>query len=184
MEVVLALVVVIAVIIFGALISMGNERQKRAIDGLREQVVLWAMQDLRIKREHLEREVKVDNPLIWLNRVVSKVTGNNLALEVVEFFDEQQALVCRSRGGDRVVITPLSPATLRQKAKGKRVRLAKIAVHNPLNSIPSGTRHYEISVLNGGMLFDLELPIAWEAMIGQQVEHVDRLWLYTFPSNK
>lgn len=53
MEMILALVVVIAVIIFGALISMGNERQRRALDGIREQTALWASQDLRLKREKL-----------------------------------------------------------------------------------------------------------------------------------
>ena len=57
MEIILAVVVGVAVIIFGALISLGNERQRKAIDGLREQVVLWAMQDLRIKRESLARDV-------------------------------------------------------------------------------------------------------------------------------
>lgn len=181
MEIILALVVVIAVIIFGALLSVGNERQRRAIDGLREQVVLWAIQDLRIKREKLAREIKVDDPLGWLNRVTTKVTGINLVLEVEEFFDEPNALVCCSGDGGRVVITPLSPAILRQKAQGNHTRLAQVAVHNPLLSLPRGTRKNEISVLNGGMLFDLELPLAWKALTGQQAEHMDRLWLYILP---
>jgi len=68
MELVLAIVVVVAVIFFGALISMGNERQRKAIDELREQTALWAMQDLRIKRERLARDVRVDDPLSWLNK--------------------------------------------------------------------------------------------------------------------
>ena len=181
MEIILALVVVIAVIIFGALLSMGNERQRRAIDGLREQIVLWAMQDLRIKREKLAREVKVDDPLAWLNKAVAKVTGNNRDLGGSEFFDEPQALVCSSTDGDKVVITPLSPAALRQRAQGNRARLAQVAVDNPLVSIPRGTRRYEVSVLNGGMLFDLELSLAWKALTGQQVEQIDRLWLYILP---
>lgn len=63
MEIILAIVVGAAVIFFGALISIGNERQRRAIDALREQTVLWAMQDLRIKRERLAREVRIDDPL-------------------------------------------------------------------------------------------------------------------------
>ena len=67
MEIILAIVVASAVIFFGALISMGNERQRKAIDGLREQVVLWAVQDLTIKREKLSRSVSVANPLEWFN---------------------------------------------------------------------------------------------------------------------
>lgn len=43
MEIILAIVVAAAVVFFGALISMGNERQRRAIDELREQVVMWAV---------------------------------------------------------------------------------------------------------------------------------------------
>ena len=183
MEIILALVVVIAVIIFGALLSMGNERQRRAIDGLREQIVLWAMQDLRIKREKLARDVKVDDPLGWLNSVVAKVIGNNLDLEVEEFFDEPQALVCRSRDVGKVVLTPLSPAALRQRNQVNRARLAQVAVNNPLLSLPRGTQQHEISVLNGGMLFDLELPLAWKALTAQQVEHIDCLWIYNFPNN-
>jgi hypothetical protein len=49
-----------------------------------------------MKREELAREIKVDDPLGWLNRVVSKVTGNKLVLEVDEFFDKPQALICHS----------------------------------------------------------------------------------------
>jgi len=178
MEIILALVVVIAVIIFGALISMGNERQRRAIDGLREQIVLWAVQDLRIKREKLALEVKVDDPLVWLNRVITKVTGNNLVLEMDEFFDTPQALVCHFIGGCKVILTPLSPATLRQEAQAHRNRLSQTVLKHPLQSLPRNTRQHEISVLNGGMLFDLELPVAWKALTGQQVEKIDRLWLY------
>ena len=181
MEIILALVVVIAVIIFGALISIGNERQRKAIDRLREQVVLWALQDLRIKQEKLAREVKVDDPLEWLKSVVAKVTGNNLVLEVDEIFDEPQALVCRSSDGGRAVLTPLSPVTLRQRTRGSRARLNQITVNNPLFSLPRGTQHYEVSVLNAGMLFDLELPLAWESLSGQQAAQIDRLWLYIFP---
>ena len=181
MEMILALVVVIAVIIFGALISMGNERQRRAIDGLREQVVLWAMQDLTIKREKLAREVKVDDPLVWLNSVVTRVTGNKIVLEMDEFFDEPPALVCRSRDGDKIVITPLSPAILLDKGQRKRARLNQITLSNPLFSLPKGTSTYEISVLNGGMLFDLELPFVWEVLTGQHVDQIGRWWLYIFP---
>ena len=57
MEIMLAIVVALAVIFFGALISMGNERQRRAIDNLREQVVNWAQQDLLLKHAELARAI-------------------------------------------------------------------------------------------------------------------------------
>lgn len=92
MELFLAIVAALAVIFFGALISMGNERQRKAIDELREQVVLWAVQDLKIKRERLAHDVTVDDPLGWFNKTVSKVCGYDLKLQVHEVFEEPQAL--------------------------------------------------------------------------------------------
>ncbi len=93
MEIILAIVVGIAVIFFGALISMGNERQRRAIDALREQTVLWAMQDLRIKRERLARDVRVDDPIAWLNKIYSRVCNIEASLQIVEAFDGPRAFV-------------------------------------------------------------------------------------------
>ena len=46
MELLLAVIVCASVIFFGVLISIGNVRQSRAIDNLREQITLWAIHDL------------------------------------------------------------------------------------------------------------------------------------------
>ena len=84
METILAVMLATAVILFGTLISLGNERQRKAIDGLREQVFLWAVQDLKIKREHLVRTVQVPDPLDWLNKITSKIRGYDLQLQIIE----------------------------------------------------------------------------------------------------
>ena len=179
MEIVLAFVVVAAVIIFGALISMGNERQRRAIDDLREQIVLWAMQDLRIKRERFARDVRIDDPLDWLNRTVTKIWGYDLNLQAVEAYDEPQTLICTSEdGANRVAFALRSPGEIRQISHGRRNRLSKFADQNPLLSLPRGATAVEFSALNCGMLFDLELPIAWKRLAGQEVEHIERMWMY------
>jgi len=182
MELLLALAVITAVIIFGALISLGNERQRRAIDELREQVVLWAIQDLRIKREHLAREVRVDDPLEWLNRIATKAYGYDLKLQVVEAFDEPRALVCSTGDGSgRVVFTPVSPDDIRRFRKEKRGRLSQVAAQSPLFLFPRKTTEYEISALNGGMVFDLELPLAWNSLTGQRLLDGERIWMYVIP---
>ena len=93
MEIILAIVVASAVIFFGALISAGNERQRKAIDGLREQVILWAVQDLQIKREKLAHEVRVDDPLNWLNKIIGKTCNLEGSLQVIEVFEGPRALV-------------------------------------------------------------------------------------------
>ncbi len=171
MEILLAIVVVSAVIFFGALISMGNERQRKAIDNLREQVVLWAVQDLRIKRERLARAVQVPDPLSWLNKTASKVCGYNLQLQVLEMFEVPQSLICASGDGSvKVIFSPLSPADLRRIKSSKQNRLSQFAGHHPLLFLPKGVNVHEVSALNGGHLFDLELTLAWKALTGQSLE--------------
>lgn len=178
MEIVLAIVVVVAVIFFGALISMGNERQRKAIDELREQTVLWAIQDLHIKRERLAREVRVDDPLGWLNRMTSKVCGYDLNLQVVEAFDEPRALICATGEGGKVVFSPLSPDEIRQLKRDRRSRLSQYADRNPLLSLPRCLSAREISILNTSIAFDLELRLAWKGLTGQGVEQMERVWVY------
>ena len=180
MELILAVVVVAAVIFFGALISAGNERQRKAIDNLREQTSLWAMQDLRIKREQLARGVRVDDPLVWINKITSKVTGHNLDLRVVETFDKPQALICAAGDGShaKIVFTPLSPRDVHGMKHAKHSRLSEYANRNPLLSLPRSVTALECSILNAGILFDLELPMAWKGLTGQESDRLERLWIY------
>jgi hypothetical protein len=181
MEIILALVVTLAVIFFGALISAGNERQRRAIDSLREQVVLWALQDLTIKREHLVKTIQVPDPLGWLNKIASRVCGHDLQLHIVETSGTPQALVCTSGDGNRwVIFSPLAPADLRKIKKGRQNRLIQSAEQRSLLSLPKGAAVSELSVFNAGYLFDFELSLAWNALTGQNLEKVNRLWMYEF----
>ncbi len=179
MEIVLAIVVVMAVIFFGALISVGNERQRKAIDNLREQTMLWAIQDLRIKREKLAREVRVDDPLGWLNRVATTACGYDLNLQVVEAYEEPRVLICAAgNSGSKVLFSPLSPDEIRRIKREKHSRLTEYALQNPLLFLPRKVRAYKLSVLNVSLLFDLELQLAWHGLTRQQVEQMQYLWIY------
>lgn len=181
MEIILAIVVAAAVIFFGALISMGNERQRKAIDGLREQVVLWAVQDLKIKREHLAQTVQVPDPLGWLNQTASKVCGYNLKLKVLEMFDEPQSLICTTGdGGKLIIFSPLSPADISRIKSSNKSRLSQFAIQNPLLLMPRKVNIYELSVLNGGTFFDLEVSSAWKELTGLKLNSVDRIWVYEY----
>jgi hypothetical protein len=181
MDIILAVVVASAVILFGALISMGNERQRRAIDQLREQTMLWAMHDLQIKREKLAREVKVDNPQNWLNTIASRVCGYDLKLQIVEIFEEPQSLLCSSTDGQhKIVFSFLSPSHVRGIKKSKHNRLDRFTEHNPLLSLPKDVMGYELSPLNSGILFDLELELVWRNLTGHQLGVTNRLWMYEY----
>lgn len=176
MDVILAILVLGAVIFFGALISAGNERQRKALDGIREQAALWAMQDLRLKREKLEQNVIVDDPVVWLNQVVAKVYGENLNLIISEILDEPQVLVCLGKGERKLLLSPTSPNDLRNLTKKHKSKLSSIGNANPLMSLPRSIEKIEISILNAGIFFDLELPIAWKLITGH--ETMGNLWLY------
>lgn len=178
MEMILALVVAIAVLIFGALISMGNERQRRVIDELRKQVILWAMQDLRIKREKLVREVNVEDPLIWLNQVIIRASGEFLDLKIVEIFDNPHALVCATKAGERVVVSLNSPADIRRIKRERKSKLSRVDNRHPLLALPRRPDMIKISILNGGVLFDLELPMVWNALTQSKESNIQTLWVY------
>ncbi len=181
MDAVFAILVLGAVIFFGALISAGNERQRKALEGIREQTAQWAMQDLHLKREKLAREVKVDDPLAWLNQVVAKVCGENLGLTVTEVFDDPQALMCNDKNGHKVVFSPVSPDKIRLMPQHNKNQLLRMGKVHPLFKLPRDIRPKEISVLNGGVLFDLELMLAWPILSGGKIQSTERIWIYFCP---
>lgn len=178
MDAVFAILVLGAVIFFGALISASNECQRKALDGIREQAAQWAMQDLRLKREKLAREVKVDDPVAWLNQVVAKVYGENLDLTVTEVFDNPQALICTAKDGRKVVLAPLSPDDIRRLTAKKTGKLSRVTNFHPLLKFSRKVEYLKLSILNAGVLFDLELPIVWKLVTRQDELETDSLWMY------
>lgn len=177
MEIILAIVVATAVIFFGALISMGNEQQRKAIDDLREQVVLWAMQDLRIKRENLSRDVRVDDPLMWLDKIITKILKDDPNLRIADVFENPQVLVCTTADNRKIFFSPLSPTEIQRTKHNQRAKLSQFANRNPLIYIPKRITTYQLSNLNSGILFDLELKLAWKKLMDQDSE-IDSLWMY------
>lgn len=179
MDAIFAILVLGAVIFFGALISAGNERQRKALDGIREQAAQWAMQDLRLKREKLAREVKVDDPLAWLNQVVAKVYGDDLGLTVTEVFDNPQALVCTAKDGRKVVFSPVSLNEIRRLKREHKSKLSRVGSMHPLLELPRGVEQLEISILNSHILFEMELPMVWKKLAGLDIGGAERLSMYT-----
>jgi hypothetical protein len=167
MEIILAIVVATTVIFFGVLISLGNERQRKAIAALREQTTLWAIQDLHMKREKLAREVKIDDAISWLNGVVARVYGDDLGLIILEVWDNSQALACVTKNRKKIIFSTMSPVEIRRGAGYRKNRLYQLTYH-PLGIISHNTRYIEISILNGGILFDLELQAAWKLLMNKE----------------
>ena len=179
MEILLAIVVASAVIFFGALISMGNERQRKAIDGMREQITLWAVQDLMIKREKLARDVSVANPLEWFNNLAAKVLGYDPKLQFLEAFDEPRALMFISEDTSmKLVFSASSQKEINSLKASKRGRLSHFVEMNPLLTMPRNAKFHEFSALNCGAFFDLELSLAWKEISGQHPREANSVWMY------
>ncbi len=181
MEILLAIVVASAVIFFGALISIGNERQRKAIDGLREQVVLWAVQDLKIKRERFVHDIQVDDPISWISKLSSHICKRELDLRVVDYFEPTRALLCEARNENvKVIFSPLSPNEIRSTKRTQHNMLTKYTKINPTFLLSKATIKYRVTSLNGGPMLDLEFPIVWKALTGQSVDKMEEFWIYLY----
>lgn len=185
MELILTIVVASAVIFFGALISMGNERQRRAIDSLREEIIRWSEQDLLIKREKLSLVVQVPDPLKWFGQLASKVAGLNLRLYQAELLENTNVLsFLVENTSERILFTTSSPADIRRmNTRESRTQLHDVIV-NPLLSLPRNVTIRKISLSNGGFMFDLQFPLAWKALTGKEPEQGKEVWLYLFPDGR
>ncbi len=185
MEILLTVTIVTALVALGVTISLGNERQRQAIQGLREQVRAWTEQDIRLKREKLSRSVVVEDAQGWLIGLTARLWG--VGVEIVKLTTLQvkdaPAVVMLCQDGRRLVLTPtphqkfLEAVTRRRKGA-----LAQMEV-GVLGSQPRRVPVTELSVVNAGMFFDLEAQQAWKLITGQTMA-TERLWLYEVPPHK
>mgnify|MGYP006971734978 CR=1 FL=1 len=177
----LALTVLIALIVFGALISVGNERQRKAIDSISQQTQAWAIEDLRLKRGLVEINISIDNPIAWLNTVASRVLGRRTQFSVPEIAPNPFAVSFVDEDtGKTLVFSLLAPKALRALSREKRSELTDRTNQHPLIPWRKGITTLEMTMLNAGIFFDLELPIAWQAITKEQTNS-EHLWVYILP---
>lgn len=177
MDYFIALLVLVAVIVFGALFTVGNERQKRELAHIRVVEEQWAEQDLRIKRGKLSRETSIEDPVAWLCAVVSRALEEPLALVGKEVFENPDAVsFTDSESGRRFVFTLLPPAHIKKLSKQRKSN--RLGTLHPLLPVKRGVEVTELNMLNGGLLLDLELPHAWKGLTGKDTR-TERLWLYS-----
>jgi hypothetical protein len=178
-DLLLAVVVIGAVIAFGALISVGNERQRLAIEALHQAYRQWAVQDLRLKRGVISSQIQIDDPTAWLTKTISLAFGrktdvmdcqvHNTPVAVVEFREAESGMT--------VVFALESPQVLMPMLKKKRSAIRGDLGSNPLLRVGKKTPVVELSILNAGMMFDIEFPAAWNRLTGQ-VTQADVVWAY------
>jgi hypothetical protein len=182
MEYLIGTSVLLAVLLLGALISSANERQRKAIDGLREQVEAWAEQDIRIKREKLARQIAIPDPLAWLEKTAAQVLGSAPGLVTAAPWqkDNLTAIIAVCKDGRRLVFTPLSRERFLKAVQLKGRGVLAQAETSLLGDKPKDASHYELSVLTSGMFFDIEADQVWLAITAQALP-AKRLTIFEIP---
>ena len=178
-DLLLSLVVIAAVVAFGALISVGNERQRKAIDRLHQAYKRWAVQDLRIKRGVATTQIQINDMTAWLTKITSLAFGRKTTVmdfqvhsspvNAIEFHDGEV--------GKTVVCVLETPETLATLLKRRRAVISGDLRPNPVFRVKKKSPVFELSMLNAGGLFDIELPIAWKTLTNE-VTDAETLWAY------
>ena len=102
-------------------------------------------------------------------------------MEIVDTYEEPPVVFCALEDGtEKFVFSPLSPFEIRELKKNKRHPLRRFIGENPLLSLPSDVRIYELSMMNAGTFFDLEMDHIWSEITGRKLQSTDRLWMYQY----
>ena len=175
----LSIVVIAAVVIFGALISVGNERQRKAIDRLHIAYKQWAVQDLRLKRGTVASQVQISDIQEWLTKATTLGLGRKTTIMDVQKHETPVPTVemLDSETGKTLVCVVETPDTVMNLLKRRKSVIRGDLRSNALFRVGRKTPVVELSMLNGGSLFDVELPIAWKMMTGD-VTDSGALWAY------
>ncbi len=186
LEVVLAVSVLAAVVVVGVLISIGNERQRKAIERLREDLHNRALGDLEIKRETASRDIQIIDPLAWLDDAARKATGSPRQLRAIaKVLDNPEAIVVTASDGGYLMFSPVQPSQVKKLLKAPRRRTKTGPLPSEFRMATRGRtkmKSYELSALTAGIFFDLEADRVWR-MVADRPLNSNRLWLYEFPAS-
>src|SRR5688572_10832580 len=165
MDILIGTSLLVAIVVLGALISAGNERQRKALDGIREQVEAWAQEDILIKREKVARSIRVEAPLAWLEKTAAGILGQapDIISSTTWEKDGLLAIIAICNDGGRLVFTPVPRDRFLKSIKLKKRGALTRAETSVLGDKPEKAPHYDLSVLTSGMFFDIEAAQTWEA---------------------
>jgi hypothetical protein len=175
------------VLIIGWVISIGNERQRKELARIRTIADQWAVEDLRMKRAKLSADVNVSDPKAWCNDLVARVLQFNPESTVEASLTKPDALVMYSAKQSRALaISPVSPENAQQftrRASKQDQQMASVSANNPLFPYPRNANVTELSPLNAGVTFDLEMEQVWKKLTKSSSAPVTPIWyLYDFPA--
>ena len=177
-ETIFAIAILFSLVVLGGLISIGNERQRKAIDKLNKHAQAWAIEDLRLKRGQIEGNISIEDPVVWLSTAASRALGRQMQLSLVEVFENPTAISCVDNAtGDAIIFSQMSPKELHALSKEKRGELSKRGVQHPLMHRSKSIEAVEMNILNAGIHFDLEINVAWKKLSSENAS-ISHIWLY------
>jgi hypothetical protein len=185
-EIALAVTVVVAVVLIGVLIWIGNEQQRKALEELRTDVRQWALGDLELKRMKAAREIKILDPMGWLDDMVRKVMGISPRIsDIAGVLERPEAVVTITDNARYLVFSPVHPdqmsRIIQDMDRFQRIRdTSPLIPMRMLGKRRSKVETYELSALNAGMFFDIEADKVWR-MIAKRPLESNRLWIYDIP---
>lgn len=189
LDTILAIVVLLAVLLFGALMVAGNERQRKAIDGLNTSYSRWAEHDLIIKRAAAARSVRVEDPKAWLDNIATQVFGLSPKITTLSPWEagDARAMVAICPDGRKLVVTPIPPTSFRKmitarKRQGAAAAIARTTV-GILGLRPGSVPFHELNIISAGTFFDIEAGLAWEKLFYEKLG-VDRLYMFEVPPER
>jgi hypothetical protein len=185
-DTILAIVVLLAVLLFGALMVAGNERQRRAIDGLNTSYTRWAEHDLSLKRDAALKAVQVEDPKAWLDNIGVQVFGLSPKITSLTAWEagEAKAMLAICPEGRNLVVTPILPSAFRKlitvrKRNGASAAISRTTV-GILGNRPGKVPCHELNIISAGTFFDVEARQAWEKLFNEKLS-VDRLYMFDVP---
>jgi hypothetical protein len=175
----LSIVVSAAVAIFSVFISVGNERQRKAIDRLHAAYKQWAIQDLRLKRGTVASQIQITDLQGWLTKATTLGLGRKTIIMDIQKHETPVPTVEMhdSETGRTLVCVIETPDTVTNLLKRHKSVIRGDLRSNPLFGVGKKTPVVELSMLNAGSLFDVELPIAWKMLTGNVTES-GTVWVY------
>lgn len=169
MDILIGTSLLIAIVVLGALISAGNERQRKALDGIREQVEAWAQEDILIKRDKVARSIQVDAPLVWLEKTAAAVLGQAPGIISCTIWKKGGllAIIAICNDGGRLVFTPVPRDRFLKSVRTTKRGVLAQADTSVLGDKPEKAPYYDLSIVTSGMFFDIEAAQTWETLSGQ-----------------
>jgi hypothetical protein len=185
-EILLAATVVVAVIVVGVLIYFGNQQQRRALDEIHTNVRQWALGDLEIKRAKAAREVKVKDPLNWLDDKARIATGISPSIRgIAGVLERPDAIVAITENERYLIFSPIKPEQMRKMIhvldRQRMIRdTSPLTPMRKLGKRRSKVASFELSALNAGTFFDVEADLVWR-MVAKRGLSSNQLWVYDMP---